>query len=364
MRDRWYGLLRKAGNLARSMLVPIIAVFAGLLVGAVVLLAIGEDAASIFGKMLKGGFGSAYYFMATLTRSVPIILCGLAAIVSWRAGFYNIGGEGQLVVGGFVATLSALFLPLQGIAGIVASMLAAMLAAGAYALFAAWLRSRFGAVLVITTLMFNYIANFITFYFVAFPLKDNSGDGIVARTVLIDKSLWLPRLVKGSTFNLSFPITIAVALLVLFVIRRTSFGYESRMGGLNPRFAVFGGVRLGRVMLATMFLSGALAGFGGALEVLGLRRYYMHAMLSSPGYAWTGLMAALISNLNPVGTVITSIFLAGIQTGGGAVERATDVPLEITMVIQASMTIMVSSNLLGNWISGKRAARKKGGVAA
>ena len=345
------------------MLVPIIAVLAGLLVGAIVLLAIGQDAAAIFGKMLNGGFGSWYYFMATLTRSVPIILCGLAAIVSWRAGFYNIGGEGQLVVGGFVATLSAIALPVHGLGGIIASMLAAMLAAGAYALFAAWLRSRFGAVLVITTLMFNYIANFITYYFVAFPLKDNSGDGIVARTVLIDKSLWLPRLVKGSTFNLSFPIVIAVAFIVLFVIQRTAFGYESRMGGLNPRFAVYGGVRLDRVMLSTMFLSGALAGLGGALEVLGLRHYYMHSMLSSPSYAWTGLMAALISNLNPIGTVLTSIFLAGIQTGGGAVERATEVPLEITMVIQAAMTIMVSSNLLGNWISGKRGKKKRSGAA-
>ena len=341
-------------HILRSLLQPMVAVVLGLGVGALVTAAIGENVAVIFGTMFKGGFGTLYYLMATLTRSVPIILCGLGAVLSWRAGFYNIGGEGQLVVGGFVAAVTAIYLPLKGVSGIIVVLAAGAVAGGLYSLFAAWLRERFGAVIVITTLMFNYIANFLTFYMVSFPLKDVSGDGIVARTRMIGSALWLPRFTKGSTFSLAFPIAILACLVVLFVIRRTVFGYESRMGGLNPDFAKYGGVKLGRVMLMAMFGSGALAGLGGALEVLGLRHYYMHGMLSSPGYAWTGLMAALISNLNPVGTVVASIFLAGIQTGGAAVERSTNVPLEITMVIQASMTIMVSSNLLGSFLKKRR----------
>lgn len=347
-------------DLAKGVAKPLLAMAIGLAFGVIVTFAIGEDVGLIFGTMFRGGFGNLYYFMATLTRATPIIMCGLGAAFAWRAGFYNIGGEGQLVVGGFVTTLCALYLPLQGIPAIAASMLAGVAAGGLYALLAAWLQEKFGAILVITTLMFNYVANFITSYFVSFPLKDNTGDGIVARTYIIDKALWLPRLAKGSTFNVGFILALLAALIVLFVIRKTVFGYESRMGGLNPRFAAYGGVKLNRVMLVAMFCSGALAAFGGSLEVLGLRHFYMAGMLTSPSYAWTGLMAALISNLNPIGTVVCSIFLAGIQTGGMAVERSTNVPLEITMVIQASMTLMVSINLISGTLksgSSRKAAR-------
>ena len=230
---------------------------------------------------------------------------------------------------------------------------------GLYGLLAAWLNNRFNVVLVICTLMFNYIANYIVYYFVSYPLKDNTGDGLVAKTLMIDKSMWIPRLgwVKGSPFHFGFFIAVLVTIFILFLTKKTVFGYESRMSGLNREFAEYGGVKRSRIMYLTMFISGALCGMGGAVEVLGLKHLYMHDMITSPSYAWTGLMAALISDLNPVGIVVCSIFLAGIQTGGAALERTTNVPLQLTMVIQSVITLFVSAKMLARYMKNRKVKR-------
>ncbi len=349
---------------------PLLSILAGLFIGAVI---IGIQTGSIskifevYKVMFTGGFGipvqngarNPYYLLATLTRAVPIILCGLGAAFAWRAGYINIGGEGQLVVGGFMTAVAAIYLPFGSIVGIILAIAIGMVCGGLYAWIAAWLDDKFGVFVLITTLMLNYVANNMTAYFVAFPLKDNTGDGIVPKTHMIDSSLRLMRLnwVKGSTFNIGFFIMLVAAAVVMFVSFKTTFGYESRMSGLNKDFAEFGGVKRRKVMYITMVASGALCGLGGALEVLGVKYLYMDNMLKSPSYAWTGLMAALISNLNPVGTLLCSIFLAGLQTGGAAIERQSSIPLEITTIIQAVITLFVSAKLLVGYL--KRRTVKK-----
>lgn len=356
-----------AGYGVKKLWQPLLAIIVGLLIGALVIMVVGENPIAVYAVMCKGGFGTLYYFLATLTRSVPIIMCGVGAAFAWRAGYINIGGEGQLIVGGFMATATALCLPVKGPLGVVIVIFSGMLFGGLYAFLASWLDKRFGVVLLISTLMFNYIAHYITFYFVAYPLKDNTVDGIVPKTVQLDKSLWLPRInwVTGTTFHAGFFIALFAVAAVIFITRKTIFGYESKMGGLNPNFARYGGVKQKKVMYLTMLGSGALCGLGGTLEVLGLKHLYMHEMLKSPSYAWTGLMAALIADLNPAGTVICSIFLAGLQTGGSALERNTSVPLEITTIIQAVITLLVSAKLLTRVVQSRKkkiAVRAEGGT--
>ncbi|MFV0353031.1 MAG: ABC transporter permease, partial [Oscillospiraceae bacterium] len=284
-------IAQKLRAVLKSLAQPLLAILAGLVIGGIIIAVTGENPFSVYKTMFTGGFGTVYYFLGTLTRSVPIILCGLGAAFAWRAGYINIGGEGQMIVGGFTSAVVALYLPFGGVLGILVVICAGMLAGGLYAWLAAWLQERFGVLLLISTLMFNYIAHYITYYFVAYPLKDNSVDGIVAKTAVLDQSFWLPRLnwAKGTTFNLGFFIALAVMLVVLFITRKTTFGYESRMGGLNPNFARYGGVKSKKVMYLTMLGSGMLCALGGTTEVLGVKHLYMHEMLKSPSYAWTGL---------------------------------------------------------------------------
>lgn len=338
---------------------PLVAVIFGLLVGAVVILACDESPVAVYAELFEKSFIKPYYLFSTLVRSTPIIVCAMATGLCWRAGYINLGVEGQMIVGTFVSTAVALYLP--GPAPLVALAAWALgMAAGAlYALIPAFLTWKFNVSMVITTLMMNYVASYVTSYFVTYPMKDNSGDGLAIQTPEIAEALRLPRLSSTSTFNAGFLIALFVVVLVLFISRKTVFGYESKMGGLNASFARYGGTKQVRVMMITMALAGAIAAVGGNAEVFGLKYRYMDGMLSTTSYAWTGLQAALIAGLDPVGMTVVSIFLAGLQIGGSAIQRSLGIPLEIASIIQCCITLFVSVKITFRFV--KKAKTQKGG---
>ena len=206
------------------------------------------------------------------------------------------------------------------------------------------------------------MANYIASYFVTYPLKDTSGDGLALQTPEVDALMRLPRLSSTSTFNVGFIVTVLVVVFMVFITRRTVFGYESKMGGFNPSFALYGGTKQVKVMLITMALAGAIASMAGSAEVFGLKYRYADGMLSSTSYAWTGLQAALIAGLDPVGMFFVSIFLSGLQIGGSAIQRSLGIPLEIATIIQCCITLFVSVKIVIRFKKPKTA--KKGGEPA
>lgn len=333
-------------RLWRSLRQPLIAVAFGLLVGALVILACGQNPIAVYIEMFNKSFFTPYYLFSTLTRATPIIICAMATGMAWRAGYINIGVEGQMVTGTFVATVCALFIPGPPILAGLLAWIAGMIAGALYALLPAVLTWKFQVSMVITSLMLNYVANYITSYFVTYPLKDTAGDGLALQTPEIHELMRLPRLSTTSTFNAGFLIAVAVMLFMVFITKRTVFGYESKMGGFNPSFARYGGTKQVKVMIITMALSGAIASIAGTAEVFGLKYRYADGMLSSTSYAWTGLMAALIADLNPVGMFFVSIFLSGLQIGGSAIQRSLGIPLEIATIIQCCITLFVSVKLI------------------
>lgn len=345
---------------------PLVAVVFGLLVGALVILACGQNPAAVYLEMFDKSFLKPYYLFSTLTRATPIIICAMATSMAWRAGYINIGVEGQMVTGTLVATVAALYIPGPPVLIGLLAWILGMAAGALYALLPAVLTWKFQVSMVITTLMLNYVANNIASYFVTYPLKDTSGDGLSLQTPEIHELMRLPRLSSTSTFNAGFLIAVAVLLFMVFVTRKTVFGYESKMGGFNPSFARYGGTRQVRVMMITMALSGAIASIAGTAEVFGLKYRYSDGMLSSTSYAWTGLMAALIADLDPVGMFFVSIFLSGLQIGGSAIQRSLGIPLEIATIIQCCITLFVSVKLVFK-VKRKKAAReevKEGGGQA
>lgn len=353
-------------RLWRALRQPLIAVVFGLLVGAVVILACGQNPAAVYLEMFDKSFLKPYYLFSTLTRATPIIICAMATSMAWRAGYINIGVEGQMVTGTLVATVAALYIPGPPVLVGLLAWILGMAAGALYALLPAVLTWRFQVSMVITTLMLNYVANNIASYFVTYPLKDTSGDGLSLQTPEIHELMRLPRLSSTSTFNAGFLIAVAVLLFMVFVTRKTVFGYESKMGGYNPSFARYGGTKQVKVMMITMALSGAIASIAGTAEVFGLKYRYSDGMLSSTSYAWTGLMAALIADLDPVGMFFVSIFLSGLQIGGSAIQRSLGIPLEIATIIQCCITLFVSVKLVFK-VKRKKAAReevKEGGGQA
>lgn len=329
---------------------PLIATILGLLVGVIFIVASGKNPIAVYSLMFQKSFFEPYYLIQTLTRSTPVIICGIATAIAWRAGYINIGVEGQMISGAFAATICAIYMPVNGFLGLIISVFAGMLVGGLYASIVSILNLKFKTSIVICTLMMNYIANYIVSYFVSYPFRDLSGDGLSLMSKNIPESVRFFILKKDTTLNLGIIIAIIVVICFLFMANKMVFGYESKMTGLNPNFAKYGGVTESKVMLKTLALSGAIAALAGICEIFGYKYRYIDGMFTSSSYAWTGLMAALIANLHPVGIFFSSIFLAGLQVGGQAIQRTSNIPLQMATVIQSSITLFVSVKLVINFI--------------
>lgn len=275
----------------------------------------------------------------TLNWAVPLVGMTLAAAIPLRGGMVNLGGDGQLVLGGLTAALVPLAVPMPGPVAIAAATALAMLAGGAYAAVAAWGEVRHGIPLLISTLLLAYPAIGVASYLVGFPLRDVSSG--LPQTSMIPPDARLPAL--GGTVNAGLLAVLAAIALVIVVDRQAVAGFELRMRGQNARFAGYGGVPLGRQAIEALFASGAVAGLVGATIVLGAQHRFTDGALVSPGYTWSGLMAALLAGGEPVGAVAAGLFFAALQTGGFAMQRETAVPRVLTMVLQALIILFLAT---------------------
>ncbi|WP_134685846.1 ABC transporter permease [Brevibacillus migulae] len=345
-------------QLRNSLLQPLIATAIGLAAGAVFISIVGASITETYQQMWNGAFGSFYFFMSTLARSTPILLIALGLAMAFRAGVFNMGAEGQMVLGALSAALVALYMPGAGVIKLLAALITGIVVGGLWSLLAGVLEAKFKIQLLISTLLFNYIAVLFTSYLVSDPFQDKSGSAALAQTAMLEKSVWLPKLFPGMTLHAGFVIAIVAAVGLFLLFRFTSFGYEVKMLGSNPFFALYGGVSQKRVMLISMFVSGGFAGLAGTVEVLGAQYRFVDGALTMPGYAWTGLMAALLANSNPIGVIFASIFLAALQTGAMGVERNTEVPLELASVIQAVLILFISARFTYAWWKKRKQGRE------
>ena len=326
----------------KSLKGPLVATLFGLLVGAVVILMCGENPLEVYVLMFERAFIKPYYLAETFTRATPIIICALATAMAWRAGYINIGVEGQMVTGTIAAAIVAIKMPGPAILVAVCAWIVGMIAGALYALLPAFIQRKFGASLIIVSLMLNYVANNITSYLVTYPLKDTSGDSMAIQTPSFREGMQLPRFMKGSTLNFGVIIAVILVGLMLFYEKKTVLGYESKMTGYNPNFAKYGGVKEKKVMYITMALSGAIGAIAGCTYAFGVSGRFIDGMLTSTNFAWTGLMAALIADLHPLGILVASVFLSGLQIGGSTLQRSMSIPSEIATIIQCCITLFVS----------------------
>lgn len=344
----------------RSLLQPLLAIIVGLIAGVIAIAIVGGSIADTYAEMWKGAFGNFYFFTNTLSRATPIILIGLGVSLAFRAGFFNLGSEGQMVLGALSAALTAIYLPGPGWFKLVGAIVAGILSGGIWSAIAGWLDARFRMNLLITTLLLNYIAILFASYMVSFPFMDRSGSAAMSQTVMIDSGVWLPKLFKGMSLHAGFVIAIIGAVILFLFIKYTVKGYHIRMLGGNPLFAGYGGVQRGRMMLLSMFVSGGFAGLAGSVEVLGTQYRFVDDALTSPGYAWSGIMATLLASSHPLGTAIAAILLAALQTGGMGMERNTNVPLEVSSIIQAVLILFVSAKITYSFVKRKKARSSDG----
>ena len=333
---------KPAPSLAVTLLFPIGAVLATVLISSLLVLAAGASPFSVFALVARGAAGSQFALLETLTRATPLIFTGLAVAVAFRAKLWNIGAEAQLYAGAVMTVvLGTGALPLPAPILIPVIMVAAMAAGALLLLGPALLKTRLGVDEVVTTLLFNFIMVLFVSMLLEGVLKDPMGLGWPqSQRVVADAQL--PRLVQGRRLHLGFVIALVAAVAVWIVMKKTTLGYEMRAVGHNPEAARFAGIPVNRVLMKTALLSGGLAALAGFSEVAGLKGNLTLDL--SPGFGYTGIVVAMLAMLNPLGVVLAAIFVAGIFVGADAMSRTAGVPSYIAqvMVATALLTMVVA----------------------
>ena len=329
------------------------AVAVALAAAALFLAVAGIDVPAASRALISGAFGSRYaIFSATLVRAVPLILAGLAVAWAFNAGVFNIGVEGQFLVGAAAATAIALQMPRAGFVAAIAAMLGGAVAGAAWAAIAAWLRVRFAVLEVISTIMLNFVAIQLVAFLVHGPLGDPAG--IYPQSPSIDSAVWLPRL-PGSRLHLGFAIAVLAAAAAWYTRSHLASGFRLRLVGANPRAAwISGGVNVTRVTVSAFLVSGAIAGLAGAIEVTGVT-YALYESIS-PGYGYTAIAVALLANLNPAGVLISGVGFGALQAGAAAMQRDAGVPASIVSVIEALLILLLAALQLRLQMSERAAA--------
>ncbi|WP_421577426.1 ABC transporter permease [Shinella sp. M31] len=331
-----------AGSLdTKSRLAAILlSIAVAVVLGGCVVVSTGANPLSVYLEIAKGAFAGRG-LAETLARSVPLVGMALAVAIALRAGLVNLGGDGQMLVGGLAAVLVALYLPVPGPARAILALIAAMGAGGLYAWIAAILQLGLAIPFLIASLLMSYIARGVTSYLVRYPLRDPSTGMPETHRVL--SSARLPNAILDLPISMGMVIMAVVAIVVVVNDRSGVNGFEWRMTGLNPRFAQYTGTNLPRQTQRVAYLSGAVAGLVGALLILGQQYRFTDGALLAPGYTWSGLMAAVLAMASPVATVVVSVFFAALQVGGFAMERALGLPAVLTWVLQALIILCLAA---------------------
>lgn len=301
-----------------------------------------------FGAAIAGFFDGALgghrlsYLMATLSRATLIAGMALSVMLSLRAGLFNIGGEGQLVAGGISSALVALAMPGPPLVVLTVSILAGMAAGAAWALFAGVLHLHAGVPLLIGSLLMNFPVRFIASYLVGHPFRDVPSG--MLQSPPVPAGTWLPYF-PGLRLDIGILFIVAISVAAILYTSRTVHGYHARLIGLAPSFAGAVGLPVGRLTLQTLAMSGAIAGFAGAIAVFGIHHRYVDGMLVQPLYAWTGLIAVLLVGMRPWLVPFSAFFFSALQTGAAGMERAAQVPQDIGLVMQAVIILFFAGGI-------------------
>jgi general nucleoside transport system permease protein len=336
---------------AGALIFPLIAILISFVIGAIIMLATGNNPVEAFGALLRGAFGSPLAIGRTLLYATPLIFTGLAVAVAFRAGLFNIGGEGQFYIGAITAAIVGVYLGSLGVVGMVLALAACALTGFLWGAIPGFLKAYFGAHEVITTIMLNYVAIYLATYLALNPFRS---EGLVPGTAAIDLTARIPFLGLGlGRANYGFVFALVAAAVVYLLLWRTKRGFEIRAVGLSPGAASYAGIRIGLNTVLALAIGGTLAALGGGEEVLGV--YGKMSIPFAENIGYNGIGVALLGRNHPVGVILGAILFGGLTAGAQEMQFATDVPLQLADVLLAVILLLVTATKLVELIVGKRA---------
>lgn len=322
-----------------------------LVLGAVVLAISGHNPLTTYKLLATESFGSMKRVGATLAAATPLIFTGLATAIAFRTGAFNVGVEGCVNVGGLAAAFVGFtFVSLSGFVLLPAAILASVIAGALWMLVPALLKSKLDVDEVVTTLMLNFVAVSLTAWLVNGPLLAPGSAN--SATPLVAEAARLPKLMRGSAFNVGFFIALALIVAYWLWDRWTALGYETRLAGLNARFATASGMNVPGLLFRMMLLSGAIGGLAGGVHALGTVFRYVSGF--SPGYGFVGIAVALLGRDNAWGILLAAILFGALATSGATIQLFSDVPIEIVNILQGLVMIFAVVRFSNLW-KGRRA---------
>ena len=334
-------LLRGVGVLLKTpTLIYVVIGFAlSFVVGSIIILAIGVDPAEAINTALRGSVTSRNGLANSLVFATPRLLVALGAAVAIRSGVFNLGGEGQLLMGAVGAAMVAVLLgPMFAPLHILLALIAAAVAGGLWASIAALLQVWRGADVLITSLLLSFVATFFVQYLVQGPFQQPGS--VFSQSSRIADTAELPIVLPGTRLHLGFVIGLVMVGLVYLLLHRTTIGMEFRAAGFNPRAAVFSGMSPGRLVLTSMFVSGAIGGIAGALEIMGVQFRLLQGF--SGGIGFEGIAIAFLGALKPLPILAVAIMFGMLQAGVIELQRL-DVPGSMALIMEGLPILVLAA---------------------
>jgi general nucleoside transport system permease protein len=323
-----------------ALLSPLIAVALTLVTMSVLFALLGKNPATALAVYFLNPLTDGYALQEIVVKATPLVLIAVGLSLCYIANVWNIGAEGQLLIGAVAGSWLAVKTQGTDVGYWVwpAMLMLGALAGAVYALIPAICKVRFGASEILTSLMLVYVADFLLDYLVRGPWRDPAGFNFPT-TAEFDPAATVPLLLAGTRVHIGALIALAVVALASLVLGRTIMGFEIRVVGSAPKAARFGGFDASRLVISTFAISGALAGLAGIIEVAGPIGHLQPAI--SPGYGFTAIIVAFLGRLNPIGILIAGLFLALTFIGGEQAQIAIKVPLDLTKVFQGILLFFV-----------------------
>lgn len=327
-----------------SIIVPLTAIVMGLLVGALIMLLGGYDPLLAYQSLFSQVFGNLYDFGETFREITPLVLTGLAVAFAFRAGLFNIGGEGQFIIGMTAATFVGI--KITGLPMIIHAPLALIvggICGGLWAAIAGYFKAKRGVNEVITTIMLNwtalYLANYIVRHFLLLKGQQRSENLQDSASISIQ---WLSELLGNARMHWGTLIAVLAAVFFYILLWKTKQGFELRAVGLNPHAAEYAGMNVGRNIIKSMFISGMFAGLAGAVQILGVF-HYQSVMSGSPGIGFDGIAVALIGMNHPFGVLLGGFLFGSLTYGSAGMSFGAGVPPELIRIVIGSIIFFIAT---------------------
>ncbi len=337
--------MKKLKNLLESnVLYTALAIIIGFVIGAIFLAVAGISPAAAYGKLLDGVFGKPKFMVWTLVYASPLIFTGLSVAFSLRTGVFNIGAEGQFVVGAMAACACGILLKLPPVLHAIVCVLAAAAAGFLWSYLVGILKVKRGIHEVLSFIMFNWIAFYLSNFLVNTQTLHKEGSGEATKNVLDSARLLFPegilKVLDCNGANWGFLLAIVAAVAMWIIIEKTTLGYRLKAVGFNRDAATFGGINADRSVLTALGISGALAGIGGAVQVLGMSGR-ISQFAGQEGYGFEGITVALIAGSNPLGCIFSGIFYGAMKYGGSKLTMV-GAPEEVIDIIMGCVIIFIA----------------------